>query len=138
VLKKLKGNAGKTGPTGPAGAAGAAGAKGETGPKGETGAPGSAVAYVHVLKTGALDTANSKNVSAAYEDGTPGLYCLNVTVPFSNAVASVDFHEGSGWANVQRGPEVSFECGKGTANVIVATSAEKEPLSAQGLYISFN
>jgi Collagen triple helix repeat (20 copies) len=65
VLKKLNGNAGKTGATGPAGAAGAAGAKGETGPKGETGAPGSAVAYAHVLKNGTLDTANSKNVSAA-------------------------------------------------------------------------
>ena len=138
MLKKLKGKAGRTGTTGPVGPAGAAGAKGEVGPKGETGAAGSAVACAHVLKSGVLDTADSKNVSAAYEDGTPGLYCPNVTVPFSDAVASVDSHEGSGWVSVQRGPEVPSECGEGAANVIVLTSAEKEPFSAQGFYISFN
>ena len=145
VLKHLEGKTGKPGPqglpgaTGAAGAAGAkgeGGAKGETGPKGEPGAPGSALAFAHVLKEGKLDVANSKDVSAASEIAT-GEYCLQVTVPVKNAVASVDFRESVGSADVDLSEIVSFECvGKG--NVIVQTLNEKGVPAKAAFYIALN
>jgi len=139
VLKKLKGSAGKTGATGsagPAGAAGSAGAKGETGTKGETGAPGSAVAYAHVSKDAKLDAANSKNVSSASEFAA-GFYCLNVTVPVHNAVASIDGAESAGAADVDLSESAHTECGA-NGNVMVITLNEKGTPAKEGFYISFN
>jgi hypothetical protein len=90
-----------------------------------------------VTKEGKLDVSNSKNVSSAYEEGGPGLYCLEVTVPFKNAVGSVDDKEGSGWLSVQL-EGASSECNKGAANVFVQTSTEKSAFNKEGFYISFN
>ncbi len=92
VLKKLRGPTGKTGSTGATGIPGPTGPTGPTGPAGKNGAngqDGSAVAYAHVLATGELDTAHSKNVSSAVKVGT-GLVCLKVTVPVTNATGTVD------------------------------------------------
>jgi hypothetical protein len=101
VLKKLTGKPGKNGAagangvngaTGPTGSTGPQGPKGETGPKGEEGpkgANGTAVAYAHVSSTGVLDTANSKNVTAASNIST-GVFCLKVTVPVTNVSGTVD------------------------------------------------
>jgi hypothetical protein len=49
----------------------------------------SAVAYAHVLPTGALDAEHSKNVGAVTRTSV-GVYCLKVTVPVSNVAATVD------------------------------------------------
>jgi hypothetical protein len=99
LLKKLKGRTGATGATGKAGAngpvgvAGAQGPAGKEGPSGSNGAPGSAVAFAHVTPISEpkaiLDTANSKNVSAASE-GQAGLYCISTTVPIKNVTGVTD------------------------------------------------
>jgi Collagen triple helix repeat (20 copies) len=136
VLKKLTGKTGATGPQGPAGTAGLAGAKGETGPKGENGAPGSAVAYAHVSKTAKLDAANSKNVSSASEFAA-GFYCLNVTVPVHNAVASIDGAESVGAADVDLAETAHTECGA-NGNVMVITLNEKGSPAKEGFYVAFN
>jgi hypothetical protein len=101
VLKKLTG---KPGPAGLTGATGAAGPTGKEGPQGKEGlqgkegsqgkegpkgADGTAVAYAHVSSTGVLDTANSKNVTAASNIST-GVFCLKVTVPVTNVSGTVD------------------------------------------------
>jgi hypothetical protein len=106
VLKKLTGKPGKTGATGATGttgATGATGATGGTGKEGAPGAPGSAVAFAHITPVSEpkaiLDTANSKNVSAASE-GAAGLYCITTTVPIKNATGTVDF------ASESKSPEV--------------------------------
>ena len=100
VLKSLKGNKGRTGATGATGATGPTGATGATGgpgPQGKEGAAGSAVAFAHVIgSSGAepknvLDSANSKNVSAASE-AEAGLYCLTTAVPIKDATGSADFN----------------------------------------------
>lgn len=91
ILKKLKGNAGAKGATGPQGAQGAQGGAGPAGPA------GSAVAFARILGAGEpkapLDSANSKNVSAASEP-QEGVYCLTTTVPFSNITAMADLFSG--------------------------------------------
>ena len=106
VLKKLVGKTGKTGPAGAAGATGSGatgpqgstgkegpkGEKGESGKEGPKGENGSALAYAHVLASGALDTSHSKNVSTASTVGL-GLYCLKVTVAVTNASGVVDTGE---------------------------------------------
>ncbi len=89
VLKKL------TGKAGPKGSTGATGAQGSQGQAGKEGTAGSAVAYAHILgesNPGAvLDTANSKNVSAASKAPGAGLYCITTTVPIRNVSGTVDF-----------------------------------------------
>ncbi len=93
-----------TGPAGASGPAGAAGAKGVTGAPGAAGAPGkegakgsdgTAVAFAHVSATGALDTAHSKNVSAA-SNATTGIFCLKVTVPVVNVTGTQDTGNSAG------------------------------------------
>jgi len=102
VLKKLKGNTGARGPAGPAGpagasgAAGGAGAAGAAGKEGAQGPAGTAVAYAHVLATGELDTAHSKNVSASSKAGGTGIFCLKVTVPVTSVSGAVDTAGSSG------------------------------------------
>jgi hypothetical protein len=103
ILKKLKGKTGATGKTGApgtSGAPGAPGAAGTPGAGGKEGAPGpagSAVAYAHILGLSSpaspLDTANSKNVSAATEPFTGG-YCVSTTVPIKNVAGVPDFASG--------------------------------------------
>lgn len=80
-----------TGPSGPQGAPGAVGATGSPG------SPGSALAYAHVTKAGALDAANSKNVS----DARPGILgtgttCLYGGFAAHSAVATVVYGLGEG------------------------------------------
>ena len=69
------------GPRGPRGPAGPRGRRGPAGPAGKTGsagAPGSAFAYAHVLGTGLVDPAASKNV-AINDQILVGVHCLVVT-----------------------------------------------------------
>jgi len=79
----------QTGPAGPKGANGAPGAPGAQGGQGGQGPQGTAVAYAHVLATGELDTAHSKNVSVA-SSIEPGFFCLTVTVPATIMTGVVD------------------------------------------------
>ena len=80
VAKQL---AGKTGPQGLAGANGA------------NGANGSALAYAHINSDGTLDAANSKNIAGVAHNTPAHYYCIDVSVPVHNAVATVG---GSGLA----------------------------------------
>jgi len=93
VLKKLKGATGRSGLAGATGATGATGPTGPTGPTGKegpSGQNGTAVAYAHVLANGELDTAHSKNVSAASKAGGAGIFCLKTTVPVTTAFGAID------------------------------------------------
>lgn len=60
------------------------------GTPGPAGAPGSALAYAHVLANGALDTANSKNISATKQVGSGGYYCVTPSVAVHGSVVSGD------------------------------------------------
>jgi hypothetical protein len=86
VISALKGKAGAMGLPGKEGPPGKEGAVGK---EGQVGPAGTAVAYAHVLATGALDTSHSKHVENVSLIGT-GLFCLKVTIPISNAVGTVD------------------------------------------------
>lgn len=83
-----RGPRGRRGKTGATGAAGPQGPKGDTGAAGAAGAPGSALAFAHVLSTGTVEAANSKNVPAGSvtASGT-GLYCF--ALPFKPASIEV-------------------------------------------------
>jgi hypothetical protein len=75
---------------------GSRGPQGPPGTNGTNGTNGTAVAYAHILSNGTLDTAHSKNVSAS-SLAFPGIYCLKITVPVSNASATVDVgNDGTG------------------------------------------
>ena len=75
---------------------GGQGGQGNPGAPGAPGANGTAVAYAHVFSSGTLDTANSKNVEAATRPQTGG-YCLRITVPVTNASATVDMGNSGGF-----------------------------------------
>jgi hypothetical protein len=61
----------------------------ELGAQGPAGENGTAVAYAHVLSNGMLDTAHSKNVTAATAQSGEE-ECLKTSVPVVNATAGVD------------------------------------------------
>lgn len=66
------------------------GPQGPAGQQGQTGPAGSAVAYAMVNGAGTLNGARSKNiVSVESPSVAPGYYCINVSVPTVNAVASL-------------------------------------------------
>jgi hypothetical protein len=90
---------GSQGETGLKGEAGPKGEKGETGPKGE---PGTALAYAHVTKSGAIEAANSKNVENVKveiaKDGKgetePGVYCMSgLSFKPRNVIGTIDANE---------------------------------------------
>jgi len=148
VLKKLKGNIGPRGPAGPAGPAGASGAGGAAGAAGKDGAQGpagTAVAYAHVLATGELDTANSKNVSSSSKASGTGIFCLQVTVPVTNVSGAVDT-AGSGGAfgalsaivgGQDPGKLIGAFCPAGD-NVLAGTFNEAGANANMAFWISFN
>ncbi len=67
-----------SGTPGPRGPKGPRGPRGPAGPAGPAGAPGSAFAYAHVLSTGYVDPAESKNVDIM-DLVQVGVHCLIVT-----------------------------------------------------------
>jgi hypothetical protein len=96
IAWNVTGPAGVKGATGASGATGAAGPQGAAGKNGTNGAPGSALAFAHILgKTTPgkpLDTANSKNITAAtVAKSNSGLYCITTSVPIQNLTGMVDF-----------------------------------------------
>lgn len=95
------------GPQGPQGKPGSTGATGASGAGGPQGAPGSALAYAHVTKSGALDAGSSKNVS----DARPSLLgegttCVYGNIAPHNAVATVVYGESTGSETVS---EISLD-----------------------------
>ncbi len=112
VLKSLRGATGARGTAGTQGVPGPAGLKGETGPKGEAGPrggpgpegkqgpegksgpegeAGTAIAYAHVSKTGAV-TESKGGVTA--EKAEEGVYCIaGLTVAPHNVAATIDANE---------------------------------------------
>jgi hypothetical protein len=118
VLKSLKGNSGATGAQGKEGPQGREGAQGKEGAAGKEGAPGhegkegaagSAVAYAHVLESGTVESATSKNIASAnVSHPSAGIYCLSgLTVPVHNVEATVDFNTGA------TDPEITATLGVG-------------------------
>ena len=81
---------GPVGAKGIAGAPGAPGANGAQGGQGGQGPQGTALAFAHVSAAGILDTAHSKNVSAAKLSASAGIFCLTVTVPVTNVTGTED------------------------------------------------
>lgn len=138
ILKKLKGNAGAKGATGPQGSQGAQGGAGPQGPA------GSAVAFARILGVSEpkapLDTANSKNVSAASEP-QEGIYCLTASVPFSNITGMADLFPSGGTvvsANTSIVPlEVESKVCPQGSNVIVETTNSGK-LTQSNFWITFN
>jgi hypothetical protein len=93
---------GPKGDAGPQGSKGDSGTPGAEGQPGQPGTPGSAVAYAHVLSNGTLDPAGTKNVDASNKpSATQGIYCLRVTVPFTNVVAASDLAILDGFTSVK-------------------------------------
>jgi hypothetical protein len=74
----------------PAGAQGPAGKPGADGATGATGAPGSAVAYAQVNILGsAFPPEEQKNIARVTKGSATGAYCLQISVPFHNLVATI-------------------------------------------------
>ncbi len=138
ILKKLKGNRGAKGPQG---AQGAQGAQGGAGPQGPA---GSAVAFARILGSSEskapLDTANSKNVTAASEP-QEGIYCLTVSVPFSNITGMSDLFPSGGTvvsANTSIVPlEVEAKVCPAGSNVIAETTSGGKQ-TGSNFWITFN
>jgi hypothetical protein len=152
VLKKLTGKpgpggpAGATGPGGPAGATGPGGPAGATGPQGPggaPGAPGSAVAYAYVEGSKPVTFSAAKNVTAVSEViGSPGAYCIAVSVPFQNVTGITDLLGGGDGvtvsANIAIAPlEIAAKACPAGTSVIVETGDEKES-KATNFWVSFN
>jgi Collagen triple helix repeat (20 copies) len=141
------GPAGATGATGPAGSAGPAGPAGPTGPAGATGpqgspgTPGSAVAYAHVLSSGDVDEARSKNITDAnVVRRAISAYCFNnLSFSFTNAVATIDYGDTGSTDKIvqlQFGPS-TFDCLAGE-QLEVATSDASAGFEPEAFYIVFN
>jgi hypothetical protein len=85
-------------------------------------------AYAHVLGTGALDAANSKNVSALA--GGNGLYCFKLKFKPKNAVATLADdptapNQGVGFIKVALPPTPTFTCeGMAKPDAVVETGSE--------------
>jgi hypothetical protein len=141
VLAKLKGNAGARGAQGGQGGQGPQGAQGPAGPAGPA---GSAVAFARILGSteskAPLDTANSKNVTAASEP-IEGVYCLTVSVPFSNITGMADLLTGTGTivtANTSIVPlEVESKLCPAGSNVLVETTNSGKGVQSN-FWITFN
>jgi hypothetical protein len=104
----------------------------------------SAVAYAHVLPTGALDTAHSKNVSASSNPST-GVYCLKVAVPVVNAAATNDFsstgHFGTASAVLggqDPGNFIKAYCPAGTDVLVGTADADTGTIAERGFWVTFN
>jgi hypothetical protein len=102
----------------------------------------SAVAYAHVLANGTLDTAHSRNVSAASNPST-GVYCLKIDVPVVNASATVDFGGKFGIADaVLRGEDPANEVGtfcSAADNALVGTAgADTGTVDNRAFWVTFN
>jgi hypothetical protein len=110
--------------------------------KGQQGTPGTALAYAHVRQDGTLDTANSKNLASSYASSNgAGKYCLNVAVPFKNAVGSGDFAGTESIIGPDLDPvDIAFDCTSGPANVevFVFSGTTLTTLTADPFYIIFN
>jgi hypothetical protein len=105
-----------------------------------------AVAYAHVLANGFLDTADSKNVSAASHLGSAGsgLYCLKVDVPVTNLTATVDavnsgdaFGFASGALSGEDSGFVSSNCPSGD-NAVVGTADHTGANADMAFWVTFN
>jgi hypothetical protein len=92
------GPAGPAGPAGQDGLDGLDGSSGVDGVDGEDGTPGSALAYGHVNPDGTLDGPRSKNVDSVTKlsGSSAGVYCIALTVPAVNVVATLDGNIGDG------------------------------------------
>jgi hypothetical protein len=113
------------------------GPPGPAGPQGAPGAPGSAVAYAHVAADGTLDSANSKNVSAANETAQTGYYCVAPSVPVKNLVVSVDASAGGNLLDAMASfTDNLTSCPDG--DVVVSTYTTGGALTAAPFYIVFN
>ena len=85
-------------------------------------------AYAHVLGSGTLDTANSKNVTALA--GGNGLYCFQLKFKPKNAVATLADdptapNQGVGFIKVALPPTPTFTCaGMAKPDAVVETGSE--------------
>jgi hypothetical protein len=104
----------------------------------------SAVAYAHVLATGALDAEHSKNISVTSR-ASLGVYCLKVTTRVANATATNDFGAtgkfGTASAVLSGQDPSSFittNCPAGD-NVLVGTAdAQTGTAADRGFWVTFN
>jgi hypothetical protein len=95
-----------------------------------------------VLANGTLDTAHSRNVSAASNPST-GVYCLKIDVPVVNASATVDFGGKFGIADaVLRGEDPANEVGtfcSAADNALVGTAgADTGTVDNRAFWVTFN
>jgi Collagen triple helix repeat (20 copies) len=132
---------GATGPAGAAGPAGPTGPAGATGQQGPPGTPGSAVAYAHVLSSGDVDEARSKNITDAnVVRRAISAYCFNnLSFSFTNAVATIDYGDTGTTDKIvqlQFGPS-TFDCLAGE-QLEVATSDASAGFEPEAFYIVFN
>ena len=118
------------------------GAAGQQGPQGPA---GSAVAFADIRYPGAafdLNEARSKNITTASEHPTiGGIVCLNVAVPFVNAVASPTGGGGTGVAiTVDYDPETggAGNCPVGTDVSVRTLQAATSTALISGFSIVFN
>jgi len=133
--------------TGPQGAPGKNGTNGTNGSNGTNGMNGSAAAYAHVLANGALDTANSRNVTATGKPGTTGVVCLRVSVPVSAMTATVDAGNSGGGgggsaAGALAGQDPSnfltTDCPAGSWQAVVATADTSGSNANLAFWVTFN
>jgi Collagen triple helix repeat (20 copies) len=141
------GSAGSAGPAGPAGAAGTQGPTGPAGPQGPVGPKGengTAVAYAHVHADGTLDTAHSKNVTAANLVST-GIFCLKTAVAIKNAAGMVDTGNSGGEfgfvSAVLAGQDaikaIAILCPEGD-NVLIGTANHEGNNHNMAFWVNFN
>jgi hypothetical protein len=132
--------AGPQGPKGDPGPKGDTGAAGTDGAPGAAGAPGSAVAYAHINSNGSLDAANSKNITAAISpSATAGEYCIQVAVPFTNVVATIDMASlDAGMISARPSVPPGFCTDLPSSNVQVRTRNAGGTLTDSAFYVIFN
>jgi hypothetical protein len=123
VKKQL---AGKAGPQGPAGAPGA------------PGAAGSAVAYAHINSNGTLDAANSKNIAGVAYNSVVQYYCIDVSVPVHNAVATVEGSGASGEVRAFTGDPFTSCQPLASSDFQFITSNSAGADAARSFYVVFN
>jgi len=126
VTKQL---AGKTGPQGPGGAPGAPGAPG---------AAGSALAYAHMNSNGTLDAANSKNIAGVAYNAVVQYYCIDVSVPVHNAVATVEGSGTSGEVRTFTGDPFTSCSPLASSDFQFITSNSAGADAARSFYVVFN
>ncbi len=134
----------KTGPPGPRGKTGPPGPAGPEGPAGPAGPAGSALAYAHVVGSGVLDDANSKNVRVTGSD-SDGV-CLDVTTAQTpkNVVAMID-NSGADprrtrVAGTANRAVVTAACGA-TADALITTvdsNVQPREFILRPFYVTFN